>query len=354
MNPFPEYIVLNGEKALIKEFIQKDHPSGYEKTLAEFLSDWYGPGDFIEVKTSGSTGTPKTIRLKKEFVTQSALRTLQFFSLKACDRVLHCLPNRFIAGKLMAVRALVGNLDLFVADPQTDFSFLQDEKFRFAAMVPQQVSKILDTEPKAGAWINNIGQLLIGGSALPLPLANSLKNISTPCYSSYAMTETATHIALQRINGQEPDDYYHCLEGINCGLSENGCLQVFMPGIGEQLLTTTDLAEVKDEKTFRILGRIDNVIISGGIKYSPEQLEKKLEPFIDEPFLISSLPHESLGQQLVLVVERKESKALKAQLQETCRNQLEKYEQPRQIFFVQEIPKNQGGKIDRKSLFLTS
>ncbi len=352
MNSFPEHIVLNGNQIRVKDFIQKEHPTVYEKALPEFLAEWYGPADFIEVKTSGSTGIPKTIQLKKEFVTQSALRTIQFFNLQAGDRILHCLPINFIAGKLMVVRALLGNLDLYVADPQTDFSFLHSERFRFAAMVPQQVNKIMNAEPATGEWLNNLDQLLIGGSALPLSLENRLQNTSALCYSSYAMTETATHIALRRINGDEADEYYHCLDDITIQLSESGCLQVYMPGLTQQPLDTTDLADVKDEKTFRILGRTDNVIISGGIKYSPEQLEKKLEPFIKEPFLISSLPHESLGRQLVLVTEGNASQKSIAKLQEICKKYLDRYEQPRQIIFIPEIPKTGNGKPDRNAKVL--
>jgi len=348
MNLFPQHIILNGETIFVDEFFTKPQKSGHEKELAAFLKEWYSGENFIEVKTSGSTGAPKTIRLEKDFVAQSAQRTLQFFHLKKGDRVLHCLPVKYIAGKLMAVRALVGGLGLFPVDPATDFAFLQNETFRFAAMVPQQVSKILDAEPSPGVGFQHLEQLLIGGSAVPQLLEKRLQNVPTACYSGYAMTETATHIALRKINGAGADEYYRCLDGIRVGLSQNGCLQVFMPGLSEQPLQTTDLAELKDEKTFRILGRSDNVIISGGIKFSPEQIEKKLEPFISEPFLISSLPHESLGEQLVLVVEGKESDESTKRLKTICRRELEKYEQPRQIRFVPQLPRTGSGKLSRK------
>jgi o-succinylbenzoate---CoA ligase len=350
MNLFPKHIILNGEKILVDDFFTKPQKSGSEKELAGFLKEWYSGENFIEVKTSGSTGSPKTIRLTKDFVLQSAQRTLRFFQLKKGDQVLHCLPLKYIAGKLMVVRALIGNLDLFAVDPATDFAFLQNKKFRFAAMVPQQVSKILDAEPSPGAWFQHLEQLLIGGSAVPQSLEERLQNLPTACYSGYAMTETATHIALRKINGTGADEFYRCLDEIRVGLSKNGCLQIFMPGLTEQPLQTTDLAELKDEKTFRILGRSDNVIISGGIKFSPEQIEKKLEPFITEPFLISFLPHESLGEQLVLVVEGEKSEKEIKRLKEICRRELEKFERPRQIRFITQLPRTANGKLKRKGV----
>jgi o-succinylbenzoate---CoA ligase len=348
MNRFPKHIRLNGEKILVDEFIRKTHKSGRKKELASFLKEWYAPTDFVEVKTSGSTGVPKTIRLKKEFVAESAQRTLRFFQLKKDYRVLLCLPLKYIAGKLMGIRALLGKLDLMLVEPSTGFLFLKNKKFRFAAMVPNQVAKILKAESEPGELLENIEKLLIGGSAIPYSLEKQLQNLKTACYSSYGMTETATHIALRKMNGHGADGWYRCLENISVSLSDKGCLQIFMPELENQPLQTTDLAELKDDKTFRILGRSDNVIISGGIKFSPEQIEKKLEPFIAEPFLISSLPHESLGEQLVLVVKGKKSDLEINRLMEICRRQLNRYEQPRQIRFLRQLPCTANDKFNRK------
>jgi len=305
MNLFPKHIMLNGTQVSINGLIKHENPEvNREAELISFLNEWYSNENFIEVKTSGSTGTPKTIRLQKEIVAESARRTLQFFELNKHDRILHCLPLQYIAGKLMVVRALLGELDLYLTEPSTDFAFLKKEKFRFAAMVPNQVTKILKAETAQGGLLGNVEKLLIGGSLIPASLEKTLQKVSTACWSGYGMTETATHIALRKINGTGANGWYHCLENIHVSLSAKGCLQIYLPGLENQPIQTTDLAQLKNEKTFRILGRIDNVIISGGIKFSPEQLEKKLEPFISKPFLISSLPHESLGQHLVLVVDQ--------------------------------------------------
>ena len=273
MNPFPENILLNGDRVSVNRL-----PDGLPNVLElrEFLEEWYSSKSYIEVQTSGSTGIPKIIRLEMEFVAASAVRTITYFQLKEGDRILHCLPLKYIAGKLMIVRALIGKLDLYIAEPSSDFSFLENEKFRFTAMVPNQVVKILNKETAPGELINNIEILLLGGSSVPFSLEERLKKIETNCYSGYAMTETATHIALRKINGSGAGDYYKCLDGINVNLSEKGTLQIFMPGLKEQPLQTTDLAELRDDKTFKILGRSENSIISGRIKFSPELIEKKL------------------------------------------------------------------------------
>lgn len=343
MQLHPTHITLNGQSTEVEGLLAgREQAAGWEREWLDFLAEWYNDRDFIEVNTSGSTGDPKTIRLRKDFVAASALRTISFFKLKEGDRVLHCLPSRFIAGKLMVVRALVGRLDLYLADPSSTFDILQQGlAFRFAAMVINQVDKCLES------GMSNLEFLLLGGSAIPASLEERLQSVTTRCYSSYAMTETATHIALRQLNGTENDEWYHCLDGVSVGLDERGCLHISMPGLKDGNLQTNDLAELKNETTFRILGRADNRIVSGGLKFSPEAIERKLESAIGLPFYISSKPHEQLGQQLVLVVEAPESAALALQLKTTCETRLDRYEQPREIIFTGRLPRTENGKLKR-------
>ena len=343
MKLFPSHITLNGQSTAVESLIgSRKNATDRDRDWLGFLAEWYNDRDFVEVTTSGSTGQPKTIRLQKDFVAASAMRTIRFFNLTEGDLVLHCLPARFIAGKLMVVRALIGKLDMYVADPSSDFTILQSGlSFKFAAMVINQVTKIMEFE----SW--NLEFLLLGGSAIPAPLVKKLGNVRTACYSSYAMTETATHIALRQLNGEGQDSFYHCLDAIRVWLNEAGCLCIAMPGLEGGFLQTNDLGELKDEHTFRILGRADNRIISGGLKFSPEELEQKLEGTMDLPFYIAAKPHDTLGQQLVLVVEGTESRQLVSRLRESCSRQLSRYEQPREIIFVPALPRTENGKIKR-------
>lgn len=343
MELFPKHIKLDGQLVEVKELLkQADTKADWEKNSLEFLEEWYNNADFIEAKTSGSTGEPKTIRLKKDFVAASAKRTLAFFKLEENDKVLHCLPSRFIAGKLMTVRALIGKLDLKIVDPATDFKFLNAESFKFAAVVPNQMIKLLNPQLAT----RNLQLVLIGGSSIPQSLEEKLRSVPVQCYSSYGMTETATHIAIRKVNGASPDKFYHCLENIHVKLSENNCLQIHMPGL-EQPLKTTDMAELKNSETFRILGRADHIIISGGIKYFPEEIEKKLEPHIKLPFYISSLPDDKLGQQIVMYVEAVETPEIKDHLAKTMSVYLSKFEKPRQILFKNLFNRTLNGKLIR-------
>ena len=347
---FPDTLSLNGTihrvKTLLQAGCQVCSP-GIESDVIEFLAQWYGSQNFITAHTSGSTGPPKPILLDKQFVAQSAGRTIHFFRPAPGQRILLCLPLRYIAGKLMVIRALIGQLDLCTVDPADDFSFLaqcRDNPFGFAAMVPHQVTKLLDDPRRFGG----LDTLLIGGSALPSRVENGLQNMPTACFASYGMTETATHIALRRINGQNASDRFHCLRGIQVDLSETGCLTIDMPGLDGPCLVTNDLSELDDNKTFRILGRADNVIISGGIKYFPETLEKKLGDLIDYPFFIGALPDETLGHRIVLAIEARADEQLEKKLEAFFVQRLDRYEKPKDIVFKDKFERTETNKIIRR------
>ena len=351
VNIFPDTLCINGAVYRIKTLLQEGPPvcpPGIESDVVDFLAQWYGPENTVTVHTSGSTGPPKAIFLEKTFVAQSAMRTLEFFELKPGQRILLCLPLRYIAGKLMVVRALLGRLDLCTAEPTDEFAFLaqcRDTPFRFAAMVPNQVAKLLDHPER----FEGLGALLIGGSALPATLETQLQTLPTACFASYGMTETATHIALRRINGPDASDFFQCMGDISVGLSPKGCLTIEMPGLDKSApLITNDMAELIDSVAFRILGRADNVIISGGIKYFPETIEKKLESAIEQPFFIDSLPDETLGHCMVLVIEAMPDNLLEKKMAQLFDQHLDRYERPKKIVFKKPFKRTETGKIIRQ------
>ncbi|PSM51674.1 o-succinylbenzoate-CoA ligase [Campylobacter blaseri] len=344
MQIFPKEIILNGKNYEIDKLLNNEFLDEIQNEVLEFLKNWYDEKDYLVVHTSGSTGTPKEIKLEKSFIAKSAKRTLKFFNLQKFDKVLLCLSLDYIAGKLMVVRALIGGLNLCVAKPNSDFAFLKYEKesFKFVAMVPNQVYKLLDTPSN----FSKIDTLLLGGQALSSSLKDELLKVKTKCYIGYGMTETATHIALKRVNLKDANENYKVLEGIKIWL-ENGCLAIKMPGL-EKPLITNDLANIINENEFEILGRADNIIISGGLKFIPEVIEKKLESYIDKPFFISSKIDEKLGHKIVLVIETKKDESYKKQIQKVFEEHLSRYERPKEIYFKDEFKRTKTGKIIRK------
>ncbi|HAQ21223.1 MAG TPA: acyl-CoA synthetase [Prolixibacteraceae bacterium] len=352
MKKLKSHIILNGLTITSVEIEQqnvlkltKSGISDWEKELYLFLEEWFSDSDFVLAQTSGSTGEPKLIELPKSVMIKSARRTIEYFGLQPNDKLLHSLPCRYIAGKMMVVRAIVGQMNLITVDPASDFNFLEHESFDLAAMVPNQVFKLME-QPSGKSKLQNIRNLLVGGSSISTALEAQISQLSTRVVSTYGMTETASHIAIRELSGSLKSDYYQCLPGISVNLNEAGCLQILLPKFGEPL-QTNDLADVQSETSFRILGRADSVIISGGIKFSPELIEQKLDGVIAQRFVISSVPDEKLGQKLILIIEGQpfDTNILKQQLAEL----LTPFEQPKAIVFLDKFQETSSGKIIRKA-----
>jgi o-succinylbenzoate---CoA ligase len=318
----------------------------WEKSVFQFILDWLNDSPFVQSQTSGSTGMAKNIRLAKNKMLNSAMKTGEFLQLKKGGPALLCLPVKYIAGKMMIVRAIALGQDLHLSEPSSNPSFESGKNFDFAAMVPMQVFQILKQNDGIEK-LNRIKNLIIGGSAIPAELAEKIQTLENNCFSTYGMTETLSHIAMRKLNGVEADGFYHLLPGIQIELDKRKCLIINAPELKEVPIVTNDIVELKD-KGFKVRGRFDNLIISGGINISPEGLERKLEKFIRERFIVSALPDEKLGQKLVLVIEgetwvENEISGFVGKISK----ELAKFEIPKQIMFLSKFPEIGNQKTDR-------
>lgn len=315
--------------------------------VREFIAEWEDENPTVLVHTSGSTGTPKPLLAEKRRMQASARITCQFLGLKQGDTALLCLPLDYIAGKMMVVRALTCGLRLLSVvpggHPLSQESLNAWQPVDFAAMVPLQVWNSLQV-PAERERLVQIRHLIIGGGAISPPLAAALQQLPNAVWSTYGMTETLSHIALRRLSGAEATEWYTPFEGVGLSLSADGCLVVSAPAVCAERLVTHDLAELRADGRFRILGRIDNTICSGGIKIQIEEAERLLAPHLSVPFCISWQPDPRLGQAVVLLTEH----ARPQQLRDVCRQHLPPLWQPRRYQHVSRIPLTPTGKVARK------
>lgn len=321
---------------------------GWEREIWEFILEWLSPNDELEVQTSGSTGEPKRIKLSKVYMAASARLTLKFFGLKHRDPVLLCLSVKYIAGKMMVVRALTGGLNLLLSEPSSAPDFRRFGKISFSAMVPMQVSELL-AKPDGRIQLEKIETLIIGGSFIDKTLENELKNLKNNIWQTYGMTETISHIALRKLNGRDASEWYKPLPGVELKKDERGCLVITAPHIGVQNLVTNDLVEFNDKRAFKVLGRVDNVVISGGVKLFPEKIEQKLSGKVENEFFLAGLPDDKLGEKLVMFIESESlNPAGKDQLWKTIKNTVSGYEVPKEFIFLNNFERNEQGKVLRK------
>lgn len=297
------------------------------------------------VHTSGSTGKPKPFLAAKEQMINSARITCDFLGLKKGDNALLCMPLKYIAGKMVVVRSIVRGLNLIAVEPSGHPLKEVEVHLHFAAMTPMQIYNTLQDERETEK-LREIENLIIGGGAIDEEMGNILKTFPNKVYSTYGMTETLSHIAMRRLNGEEASEWYTTLEGVKTGLSEEGTLIIDAPHLHRGRLITNDIAEIGEDGRFRIKGRRDNTINSGGIKVQTEEVEKLLKQKISN-FAISSAKDAKFGEIIVLATEDDET--TDEELMKICREALPKLWVPKSIVHCK-IPQTATGKIARKEL----
>ena len=310
-------------------------------SLDEFLAEWRNESPYVRVQTSGSTGQPKQMLVEKRRMLASARRTNDFLGLQEGDTALLCMSLDYIAGKMMVVRAIERGLQLMVVEP-SGHPLAVKQSYTFAAMVPMQVYNSLQV-PEERERLKQIEHLIIGGGAIDEALAEELKSFPNHVWSTYGMTETLSHIALRRLSGPEASEWYTPFPSVSVSLNDEGCLVIDAPEVCAERLVTNDIAELTTQRGFRILGRKDNVICSGGIKIQAEEVEKMLRPHLLEPYLISKRPDEKFGEVVVLLTEGDVEEA-----KTVCEHVLPKYHQPRAYVHVDQIPLTETKKPARK------
>lgn len=321
----------------------------FEQKICAFLKLWFSEQKSMEVQTSGSTGTPKVFEIEKSRMKNSAKMTCDFLSLEEGQSALVCLPIEYISGKMMVVRALERKLNLQVSNPSLKPLEQVQNTIDFCAMTPLQVEHSLDK-------IHLIKNLIIGGASVSETLKSKIKNsldernAVTRVFETYGMSETLSHIALKSIYPKE-ENYFTTLNDVVISQDERGCLCIFAPKLNPELLKTNDLVEINNEKQFKYLGRIDNIINSGGAKIYPEELENFIKQYIPNEAVFIGEDDEQLGQKLVLVIEKSNSNN-EDELREKISNLnfKKKFQKPKEIIFIEKIPLTPNGKVNRLGL----
>ena len=348
-------------------------------TLEDFFSEWNNDSDRVLVHTSGSTGKPKPMMVEKKRMLNSARITCDFLGLKPGDSALLCMSLDYIAGKMVVVRSIERHLHLISVSPSghplknIDLKDVNGKdvngEITFAAMVPMQVYNTLQV-PEERERLTHIRHLIIGGGAIDASLEKELQALpgNITIWSTYGMTETLSHIALRRINGAEASEWYQPFDSVKISQTEEGCLVIDAPLVCAETLVTNDIVEIepyiynKVEKTrFRIKGRKDNVICSGGIKIQIEEVEEFLKPHLEKPFMLAKKKDEKFGEIAVLLTEDEDLKKVEATIRrllsgksddsnKSSESKSHKYWIPREFRYVEHLPLTETGKPKRSIL----
>lgn len=356
-------INLNG-KSITFEWILENHadlpPAEFSqneiKTLT-FCGQWLSGQKQFSVQTSGSTGVPKSVILTRQQMAASARMTGKSLHLNKGDRALVCLSPEHIAGLMMLVRGFELDLNLTVVEPAGNpfaaFNFENGGHFDFTAFVPLQLQTILSTGETYPSVLNKMKAILVGGAQVSQALEKAIAQLKTPIYQTFGMTETVSHIALRRLNGPDKLENYEALPGVEIGQDERGCLRVKTTVTNNEWLVTNDLVEIKSENRFLWLGRIDNVINSGGVKVPAEKVERAMAEVLGEAggeFFVCGLEDSNLGEVVTVIFEGSGfSKKRQKEIRGLLSQELGKYEIPRRYESLPAFVRTVTGKIDREA-----
>lgn len=305
----------------------------------DFLTEWNNNLPYVTAHTSGSTGKPKEIRLLKSDMIKSAEATCRFFGIDSRSKLLLPLSPDYIAGKMMIVRALVSDADLYIEKASSsplkkDYGTSID----LLPIVPSQIGPILENP-----FLSRVKNLLIGGGTIPPDMENAIVDRGVNAFASYGMTETCSHIALRNValdNG-----IFTTVPGIEIDTDTRGCLVLKHHPFSFGSLATNDIIELLDSCHFRWRGRYDNVINSGGVKIHPEECERLIADAIPYPFYIIGRPHSVWGEEAVLYVENEHPD--REFLFSLMRSRLPRYHVPHDIVPCRQFERTQSQKIKR-------
>jgi len=328
---------------VLKKLIFLTENETVQQDVINFLAEWYSPSSTIIVKTSGSTGSSKEISISKKHMRISALKTISTFSVKEGGTAFLCLSTKTIAGKMMIIRAIENQMTLYVGDIHSNkLSNFPIAAFDLLAIVPLQLETCLNYQPDLIKYSSTV---LVGGGPVSSEQINQLTQIGATIYHTYGMTETLSHIAFRSI-GMHTQEYYTVLSGVVI-YSKNGCLVINYPELNIFDLQTSDLVAIEENKQFRLTGRADFVINSGGVKFNPEELESRISGVIENPYFIAGLPDSKLGERIVLVIESLRTKD-EGTILERIKPLLPIYGCPKEIRFLPKFARTESMKIKRK------
>jgi len=261
--------------------------------------------------------------------------TGDYFNLQPGNTALHCLPTKYIAGKMMLVRAMILGLELDLVEPVALPIFDDYKPYDFCAMIPMQIQNSLNR-------LENIKTIIVGGAPISDKLIVDVQPLKTKVYATYGMTETVSHIAIKPLNAQLGSKHYKVLGGVEISQDDRDCLVVNAPHLSEEKIVTNDIVKLYSKTEFEFIGRYDNMINSGTIKLFPELIEAKLRDKIEGRFFIASEPDETLGEKVILILEGKEDATSPSTFEE-----LDTYEVPKKVYVVDKFVEVHSNKILR-------
>jgi o-succinylbenzoate---CoA ligase len=303
----------------------------------------------LVVTTSGTSGRLKGVELSHTALEQSARAVMGALRVNQQERWLCCLPMSHIAGLSILIRSRVAGTAPVIHD-DFDVSLIGAEKVAtLISLVPTALGRLLD----AGVDLSGYSAVLLGGSPIPPKLLDRARAAGVPVVTTYGMTETC--------GGCVHDGWP--LPGVEVATESDRILiraPMLMEGYRLQpdlssetlkggWLHTADAGEVDQEGWLRVLGRLDDVIVTGGLNVSTAEVETLLctHPKVADAAIVA-VPDAEWGQAVAALVapSGRDTPSLE-ELRTFISARAGSHKAPKLLRIVGEIPRSSRGKLDR-------
>lgn len=341
--------------------------------------EWSRSDPLLLLFTSGSTGEPKAVDLRLENALASAAATGFRLGVDPDDRWLVALAFHHTGGVMPVYRSVLYGTTIVVRegfDPGGTADDIREHDVTGVSLVPTMLRQMLD---RRGTLADSLRAVLLGGAPAPDSLIKRCRDFSVPVYPTYGMTETCSAItiatpdeAIERLGTVGRPVFWTDLtvrddDGRELEPGESGEILVrgptVTPGYYDDEATT---AEAFDDDWFRtrdvgyrdadgyvhVLNRKDDRILSGGEVVDPGEVATVLRKHEGvESVGVTGLPDDEWGQRVAAAIVPADQAALSVdELESFARERLAGFKIPRQIVFVETLPRTVSGTIDRTEL----
>jgi o-succinylbenzoate---CoA ligase len=303
------------------------------------VSSEFGPSQAaVVIGTSGTTGAPKEVFLSSHALVASARASNAFVGAKLGDTWSLLLPLTHVAAVNVFVRAFeLGTIPVDLRNHSGEYP-----RVNFTAIVPTQLFRALNGDEQLLKHLQGAQKVLVGGAALSSAIRNQATAAGINVVTTYGMSETSGGCVY---NGE-------ILEGAEVevrggSIFIRGSVLALNLELSDGWFETNDLGEFVDERLV-VIGRSDDVIISGGENLSLNSVENILsQSFPDIQFAAFSVEDPQWGQTLhIAVVGEADSGSISSVLEE----KVGAFAKPKGIHSLNSLPLLGIGKVDRKRL----
>ena len=378
INKFPHYDIIHFDDILQSPHLATDFPKIIPNDLAAVIY------------TSGSTGIPKGVMMTHQSMVFTSWSVIESLRLSVDDRILLLLPMAFGYGlyQLLMAVALGGTLivEQSFIFPASVYNNIRKYRPTVFAGVPTIYAMIIASHKENELSFDSIKKITNAGAHLPTEFTSNLKKIFPDAliFKMYGLTECKRVCYLEpelidlkplSVGKAIPGTEVFLLspEGEPVKTGEPGILHIRGPHImlgylnkeeltkemlkdgnlmGEKILCSNDWFKMDEEGFLYFLGRNDDIIKTRGEKVSPVEIENIIYKINGvKEVAVLGVPDVTLGESIVVFVATNNNiKLSPKEIQKECIIHLEPFMVPQKVIFLQEIPKNLNGKIDKKGL----